>query len=320
MELNQNQESRWLDPGALMKLKSLELQVKVVVEGFLLGLHRSPFHGFSAEFSEYRPYVDGEDTRYLDWKLYARTDRNYIKKFREETNVRTYFLLDQSRSMAFESTGYEKLDYARVLIGSLGYFLMRQRDAVGVCRFDNEIHDFLPPRIRTGHLRNFLKVLHAAQPGTATELSGALMKLGRLMKHRSVVVLVSDFLGDLDGLENELAMLRARGNDISLIQILDPAEISWGQEGNFMVRDMESGREIFVNGQEARQGYQSKLILHQGRLAQMCATQGARLCQVSTAGPLDQFCHHFIKAHGTGWLCGTPEVFALEENSREGEE
>ena len=304
MVQNGIQESRWLDPSVLMKLKSLDLQIRVVVEGFLMGLHRSPYHGFSAEFTEYRPYVPGEDTKYLDWKLYARSDRNYIRKFREETNVRAYFLLDQSRSMAFGDGGYNKLDYARVLMGSLGYFFMKQRDAVGACRFDNEIHDFLAPRVRTGHLRHFLRVLHGAEPGPSTDLGGALEKAGRLIRHRSLVVIVSDFLGSLDSLDREVGILRARGNDVSLVQVLAPDEVVWNSQENLLIQDMESGRELFVNGRDAAEGYQRKFNDHQKRLERLCATNGIRLCHVATNQSIDQFCYHFIKSPESGWLVG----------------
>ncbi len=310
MVQNGNHESRWLDPSALMKLKSLELQIKVVVEGFLLGLHRSPYHGFSAEFTEYRPYVAGEDTRYLDWKLYARSDRNYIKKFREETNVRTYLLLDQSRSMAFSSGEYNKLDYARVLLGSVGYFFLRQRDAVGACRFDDTVHDFLPPRVRTGHLRHFLRVLHGAEPGHSTDLGGSVAKIGRLIANRSLVILASDFLGNLDSLEKEIGILRARGNDLIMVQVLDPAEIEWRGDRNLLVRDMETGREIFVQGGQAAERYRRRFADHQAKLSRICNTGGVRLCHVSTSQPVDQFAYHLIKSAAPGWLAGEPAGLA----------
>lgn len=296
------EESRWLDPASLMKLKSLELQIKLVVEGFLLGLHKSPFHGFSAEFTEYRPYVEGDDTRYLDWKLYARTDRYYIKKFREETNVRSYFILDQSKSMAYSSIEWSKLDYARLLVGSLGYFLLKQRDAVGACRFDSGIQEYLPPAVRVGQLRKFLKLLHSANPGNETQLGTVVNGLGNLVKSRSKIILVSDFLGDLDILRNELKLLSARGHDISLIQVLDPKEIKWDQNQSLLLEDMESGKSIFVNGNTAAQSYQSKLDSHLTSLQKIANESGSRYNIVSTAQPLDQVCYHYVRSEVGGWL------------------
>lgn len=301
-----NSESRWLDPLSIMKLKSLELQIKAVVEGFLLGLHRSPFHGFSAEFTEYRPYVAGDDTRYLDWKLYARTDRHYIKKFREETNVRTYFLLDQSASMAYTSLEYTKLDYARLLAGSLGYFLLKQRDAVGACRFDSELEDFLPPAVRVGHLRKFLKILHAAKSGEGTELGNALKHIGNLIKGRSRIIFISDFLSNLESLESELKNLRVQGHEITLFQILDPTEISWKLNQSILLEDLENKKQMYVNGRQAAQRYHDKFQAHQRSLLRMCHSNGIRLCQVGTDQPLDQACFHFVKSQDSGWLIPCP--------------
>lgn len=285
-----------------MKLKSLELQIKLVVEGFLMGLHRSPFHGFSAEFTEYRPYVPGDDTRYLDWKLYARTDRHYIKKFREETNVRTYFLLDQSKSMAYSSVDYTKLDYARLIAGSLGYFLLKQRDAVGACRFDGEIDEYLPPAVRPGQLRKFLKLLHSATPGTGTDLGNVIQGISNLIKSRSRVIMLSDFLSDLDVLEKEVKLLRAHGHDVCLFQVLDKSEYHWNQKEGLLLEDMESGRQMFVNGDGAARRYHEKLDAHMNRLKTICRTNGLRHCVVTSDQPLDQACYHFVRTEGSGWL------------------
>ncbi len=302
---NQNQkldETRWLDPASLMKLKSLELQVKLVVEGFLLGLHKSPFHGFSAEFTEYRPYVEGDDTRYMDWKLYARTDRYYIKKFREETNVRTYFVLDQSNSMSYSSLEWSKMDYARLLVGSLGYFILKQRDAVGACRFDSGIQEYLPPAVRVGQLRKFLKLLHSANPGKQTQLGVSLNGLANLVKAKSKIVMVSDFLGDLEVLKNELKILSARGHEISLVQILDPKEITWNQNESLLLEDMENGKSIFVNGKMAAQRYQVKLDSHLAALQKISSECGLKYNIVSTESPLDQVCYHYVRSESGGWL------------------
>lgn len=165
---------RWIDPETILKLDSLELRARIVVEGFLSGLHRSPYHGFSAEFSEYRAYVPGDDLRYLDWKLYARSDRQYIKRFEDETNVRCQLLVDLSRSMGFGHERSPKSEYAVTLAATLARFLSKQRDAVGLLTFDEEVTDFLPARHRPGHFQRLLVALERATAGTSTGLVSSL--------------------------------------------------------------------------------------------------------------------------------------------------
>ncbi|HEY0982653.1 MAG TPA: DUF58 domain-containing protein, partial [Schlesneria sp.] len=155
----------FVDPATLMRLKSLELRAKHVVQGFMTGLNRSPYHGFSVEFTEYRQYTQGDDLRHLDWKLYARTDRYYLKRFEDETNLRCLLLLDASRSMNFGSIGYSKSEYARTLAATFAYFLSTQRDAIGLASFASEIIDFIPPRYRSGHLRRLLVSLEKTAEG-----------------------------------------------------------------------------------------------------------------------------------------------------------
>src|SRR6266567_2308371 len=166
-----------IDPAALMRIKSMQLRARVVVEGFMSGLHRSPYHGFSVEFTEYRQYSPGDDPRYLDWRLYARTDRYYIKKFEDETNLRCHLLVDNSRSMGYGSLPYTKAQYANTLAGTLAYFLYLQGDAVGLLSFDEGLRDYLPARNRTGHLRHLMLALEKPAAGAATDLVAPLNRI-----------------------------------------------------------------------------------------------------------------------------------------------
>ena len=174
----------FIDPSALMKIKDLQLRAKVVVEGFFSGLHRSPYHGFSVEFSEYREYSPGDDTRYLDWRLFARSDRYYIKRFEDETNLRCHLVLDMSRSMDYGSLGYNKADYARTVAATLAYFMSTQRDAVGLLTFDQGIADFLPPRYRPGHMHRLMMILESALVGKETNLGPPLEQIARTVSRR----------------------------------------------------------------------------------------------------------------------------------------
>ncbi len=183
-----------IDPHALMAIKNLELRARVVVEGFWHGLHRSPYHGFSVEFSEYRQYSPGDDPRYLDWRLYARTDRYFIKKFEDETNLRCHLLVDNSRSMTYGSLAWTKAQYANTLAATLAYFLYRQGDAVGLLTFDERIREYLPARHRTGHLRHLMLRLERPAGGTATDLAAPLERIVETVKKRALMVLISDLL------------------------------------------------------------------------------------------------------------------------------
>src|SRR5687768_2864933 len=181
----------FLDPAVLMSIRNLELRARTVVEGFWHGLHRSPHHGFSVEFTEYRPYSSGDDPRYLDWRLVARTDRYFIKKFEDETNLRCYLLVDHSRSMGFGSRGYTKAAYANTFAATLAYFLSQQGDAVGLLTFDEAVREYLPARNRPGHLRQLMLALDQSPGGEATDLVAPLRRVAELVRKRGLVVLVS---------------------------------------------------------------------------------------------------------------------------------
>src|ERR1051325_8523755 len=177
--------SRLISPQALMAIKNLELRARIVVEGFWHGIHRSPYHGFSVEFTEYRQYSPGDDPRYLDWRLFARSDRYYIKKFEDETNLRCHFLVDNSRSMSYGSLPYTKAQYANTLAATLAYFLYLQGDAVGVLTFDEQIREYLPARHRTGHLRHVMLALEKPAAGAATDLTAPLKRIVEMVRKRA---------------------------------------------------------------------------------------------------------------------------------------
>src|ERR1700688_1396481 len=220
--------SSFIDPKALMSIRNLELRARVVVEGFWNGIHRSPYHGFSAEFTEYRQYTPGDDPRYLDWRGFARSDRYFIKKFEDETNLRCHLLVDNSRSMTYGSRGYTKAQYAATLAATLAYFLYLQGDAVGLLTFDEKIRDYLPARHRPGHLRHVMLKLDQPAAGTATDLTAPLHRIVRTVKKRALLVLISDLLAPIGTLEKNLTALAACGHEVQLFHLLDPAELAFG--------------------------------------------------------------------------------------------
>src|SRR6516164_156497 len=195
---NRPHGSNYIDPAALMRIKNLELRAKVVVDGFLSGMHKSPVHGFSVEFTEYRQYSPGDDPRYLDWRLYARSDRYYLKRFQEETNLRCHLLVDLSRSMGFGTLGWTKVDYARTAAATLAYFLALQRDAVGLVTFDERIAEYLPARYRPGHLQRLMVGLERAVAGTSTDLASPMQQIASTVRKRGLLVLISDLLSPVE--------------------------------------------------------------------------------------------------------------------------
>src|SRR5437773_6021163 len=263
-----------IDPKTLMSIRNLELRARMVVEGFWSGLHRSPYHGFSVEFTEYREYTPGDDPRYLDWRLYARSDRYYIKKFEDETNLRCHLLVDNSRSMDFGSLPYTKEKYANTLAATLAYFLYLQGDAVGLLTFDEQIRDYLPARHRTGHLRHMMLALEKPPGGTFTDLGAPLKRIAEMVTRRALMVLISDLLAPIDALEKNLASLGACGHEVIVFNVLDPAELAFTFDKASLFHDVESGRDIYIDPRMARKEYLKRLEAHLNQAEAICQKLG----------------------------------------------
>ena len=278
-----------------MAIKNLELRARIVVEGFWHGIHRSPYHGFSVEFTEYRQYSPGDDTRYIDWRLFARTDRYYIKKFEDETNLRCYLLVDHSRSMDYGSLTYPKSEYANTLAATLAYFLHQQGDAVGLLTFDEQIRDYLPARNRIGQLRRLMLLLEQTSSGAATDLTAPLKRIVEIVRKRSLMVLLSDFLAPIETLEKNLTALTASGHEVVLLQILDPAERSFNFEKAVMFRDVESGRDLFIDPATARKEYLRRLDEHNAAVRATCQRLGAGFRQFGSDQSLETAMFDFLR-------------------------
>lgn len=292
--------AKLIDPQALMTIRSLELRAKAVVEGFWNGMHRSPYHGFSVEFTEYRQYTPGDDPRYLDWRVYARSDRYFIKKYEDETNLRYYLLVDQSRSMEYGSRGYTKSNYASTLAATLAYFLHLQGDAIGLLTFDAEVREFLPARGRAGHLRQIMLSLEKPAGGKATDLVAPLERITSLIRKRGMVALISDFLAPLDRLERNLIALTACGHEVTLFQVLDPAELDFGLQQPSVFEDVESARTLYIDPAAARAGYLQKFQAHTDALRAICQKLGISYQQLSTARPLELSLFEFVQGRMRG--------------------
>lgn len=271
-----------IDTRALMEIRSLEMRARVVAQGFWSGIHRSPYHGFSSEFTEYRQYVEGDDPRFLDWRVYARSDRYYVKKFEDETNLRAHFLLDKSRSMTFGSEGWTKADYGHTLVATLAYFLFRQGDAVGLLSFDESIGDYLPARNRPGHLRRLMLALEKPAAGRDTNLDKPLRRIVELVDKRGLMVLVSDFLAPIDELETRLGCLSAAGHDVVALRVLDIREVDFPFEEALLFHDVETERDLFIDPAAARAGYLRRFEEHAEELRACCTRLGVQFLSATT--------------------------------------
>ncbi len=285
-----------IDPRTLMRIKSLQIRARVAVEGFVKGIHRSPYHGFSVEFSEYREYSPGDDPRYLDWKLYARSDRYYVKRFEDETNLRCNLVVDTSRSMGYRSLPYSKSDYARTAAATIAYFLTNQRDAVGLLLFEDRITDYLPARYRPGHLRRLMAALDREPAGESTNLVEPLEQIAATVRKRGLIIILSDLLAPAESLRARLGYLRSRGHDVVVLRILDPAEAEFTFTTPAMFRDVESGKELYIDPAAARDSYLRKFAEHAALLQSACLDLGIEYDSITTDRPLDLVLFDLLKA------------------------
>jgi uncharacterized protein (DUF58 family) len=277
----------FLDPATLARLGSLELKAKTIVEGFLTGLHRSPFKGFSVEFAEYRQYLPGDDLATLDWKVYGRTDRHFVKKFEEETNLDCHILLDVSASMGYGSTGVTKLQYGSYLAAALAYLMNRQRDAAGLIAFDDKIIDMVRPSARSGHLTSLLVTLERLKLGARTNVAKPLRDLAEAIRKRGLVVLISDLLDDVDRVLAGLKHFRYRGTEVIVFQVLDPAELRFPFSQTARFRDMETADEVMAVPDAVREQYLKAIGELQDTYRRELRLAGIDYVMIDTSVPLE---------------------------------
>ena len=280
-----NAPRSYIDPESVLRIRNLELRARVIVEGFMSGLHRSPYHGFSVEFTDYRQYSPGDDLRHLDWKLLARQDRKYIKRFEDETNLRCNLLVDLSRSMSYGSGSVTKDEYARTIAATIALFLSRQRDAVGMITFDEAITDYLPPRFRPGHLRRLMMCLERSTGGKSTDVSRPLDQVANTVRKRGLIILISDLLAPADQLTQRLGYLRSMGHDIILMRVLDPMEIAFEFENASQFHDMETGKEIYVDPNAIGDDYRQRFAEHENQIKSACDDLAIDFYQITTDQP-----------------------------------
>ncbi len=286
--------ARFVDPKILARVGNLELLARNVVDGFINGLHRAPFFGASVDFAEHRGYVAGDDIRRVDWKLYARTDRYYIKQYEADTNTNFTILFDISKSMTFASNGVSKLDYGSYLAACLAYLAHRQRDRVGIITFDEDIVAHVPPSAK--HFNMVLHTLDQAKPERPGHLSAPLNKMAEHFKRRGILLLISDFYDDPDAVLDAIKPLRFLGNDLIVFHVLDPQEINFDFNEASTFQDLESGEQIPVVPQSFRAEYRRLIQEHIARLSAKFSEQRIDYMLCNTSEPLDKALSSYLSS------------------------
>lgn len=293
--------ANFLDPSVLAGIDNLELRARVAVEGFLSGLHRSPHRGFSVEFNDYRQYQRGDDLRHVDWKLYARSEKFYIKQYEDETNTRCMLALDTSASMAYGSKGLSKLDYAISVASALAYFIMRQRDAVGLLTYDDKLRDFLPARARQPHLMQLLRILSQVQPGQQTDAAKPLGDLAATLTKKSLVLLISDLLQGEEATLATLRNLRAMGHDVIVLHVMDDSELHFNFDESSEFIDSETGEAFITTPASVREAYLDNVNRFLDDCKKQCQRAGVDYCLLNTSEPIDAALAAFLSKRARGF-------------------
>jgi len=286
--------SQFLDPAVLGRIANLELLARTVVDGFLTGLHRSPYLGFSVDFAEHRPYMPGDDIRRIDWRLYARTDRHYIKLFEADTNANFSVVLDLSASMSYGSHSLAKIDYARYLAACLAYFSSKQRDRVGLVTFDHEIVDYVPPSMK--HLDTILHRLDQSDAGRPGEFEAPLMQVAEMLARKGILVVISDFYEEADDVIRAIGPLRARGHDVIVFHVLDPFELEFPFEEASGFEDLETREQIPVIPSKLKGDYLAMVREHLENLQQRFSENRIDYTLLDTSKPLDMALFQYLLA------------------------
>jgi uncharacterized protein (DUF58 family) len=285
---------RFLDPATLATLSSLDLVAKTVVDGFVAGLHRSPQFGFSQEFAEYRAYTPGDDLRHMDWNVFARTEKMYLKRYKGETNSQLLILLDTSASMGFGSKGLNKLDYARFLSASLAYLGSLQRDATGLIVFDNEVTNYIPPSTRQGQLHRLLHSIEHSVVGVHTDFAKPFLHFQQFLHRRGIVAVISDFYDQPENIVKVVEPLRYHGNEVVLFHVLDPEEIKPTFRDSTLLVDMESKTSMEVTPEYSRTEYRKKIEEHLEALKSKTKAAGMDYFLMNTSRPLDEGLREYL--------------------------
>ncbi len=289
MAVKSQDYKKFLDPLVISKLKTLELRARMVVEGFKIGLHRSPYHGFSVEFSEHRPYMQGDALKNVDWKVYAKKEKYFIKQYEEETNLICNIFIDVSKSMNYRhSSKITKLEYSTMLAASLAYVMIDQQDSVGLVIYSDKIHSYLAPKSHRVYLKTILAALDNIEPRGTTATSKCLNSVADKIKKRGLTIIISDFFDDLDSILNALKHIHYKKNEVIVFQILDPIEKNFGFESDSIFVDIETGEQITTQPHQIQQAYQQAMNEYLNKLKSECLNYGIEYNLIDTGQPFDK--------------------------------
>jgi uncharacterized protein (DUF58 family) len=279
---------KYLRPEVVAKLSNMELVARLVVEGFITGLHKSPYHGFSVEFAEHRQYMPGDEPKHIDWKIYGKTDRYYIKQFEEETNLKSYIILDASRSMAYGSDGkMTKLEYASYIAAALSYLMVQQRDAVGLTVYDEKVRTHMPPHATKSYLKAILKQLEITEGSNKTGTASSLHQIAERIKRRGLVIILSDLFDKPNEVAAALKHFRHKKNEVIVMQVLDPLERSFAFGGDAVFKDMETSEEIMTQPWHLQKAYQEEMKKFLDYYKKECRENNIDYVLLDTATPFD---------------------------------
>lgn len=285
-----------LDPSIIPKINSLELRARLVVEGFMVGLHKSPYHGFSVEFTQHRPYMQGDGLKDVDWKVYGKTEKFYIKQYEEETNLRSYILLDVSKSMQFSSgNNVTKLEYASTLAAALSYLMMKQQDAFGLTLYSDRIVQYLPPKATKSYLQQILKSLVSVNASNITNTASCLNSVAEKIQRRGLVIIISDLFDDIESVISALKHFSYQKNEVIVFQILDPIERNFAFGRDAIFKDMESEEELTTQPYQIQKAYKLAMEEFISRIKSECLNSKIDFNSIETSTPFDKALMSYIQ-------------------------
>jgi uncharacterized protein (DUF58 family) len=286
----------YLNPQIISRINNLDLRARLVVEGFMVGLHKSPYHGFSVEFSQHRPYMQGDNLRSVDWRVFGKTEKYFIKQYEEETNLKSYLILDSSKSMSYASNNrVAKLDYASTLVAALSYMMIKQQDAISLTIYSDEIKTHLPPKSSNSYLQQVLKELVSIEASSKTNTADSLNKVAEKIKRRGLVIIISDFFDDVDKTLKALKHFAHQKNEVIVFQILDPMERSFGFGKDAIFKDLETDEELTTQPYQIQKAYQEAMNEFTSKIKRECLNSNFDYNLLDTSTPFDKALFSYIQ-------------------------
>lgn len=296
MSTSYREHKNFLDPKIISRIGSLDLRARLVVEGFMVGLHKSPYHGFSIEFSQHRPYMQGDNLRSVDWRVFGKTEKYFIKQYEEETNLRSYIILDSSKSMSYSSDKIiSKIDYAKTLVAALSYLMIKQQDAVSLTIYSDKINKHLPPKSSNAYLQQILRELVEIETSSKTNTADSLNSVAEKIKRRGLVIIISDFFDDVDKTLKAIKHFAYQKNEVIIFQILDPLERSFGFGKDAIFKDLETDEELTTQPYQIQKAYQQAMNEFTNKIKRECLNSNFDYNLLDTSTPFDKALFSYIQ-------------------------